>query len=625
MTRPRIPIAIMFVLVVTLATSAAGTAAPAKRSSRGCTGGVARGLAFAPLPKATAGRLAWKRPGRGLPPGGRYRVLRDGKVVGDTKRRSMRIAVAPGRRYTFVVRVVSRSGQASSCRAVLRWGRALRAPSAPSGLAVASLTPTQVTLVWDRSRAGDAPIAGYRILRNGARVKQIAATNVTLPIASLRTFDFAVTAVDTRGNESAPSPVLRVVTDHAPPSPPGRPTATEVGQSELRLTWPASAVAAGRIVGYRVFRDGTPVAQVPAAEAVVSRLFAARLYTFTVVAVDSFGFLSTPSPPLTVSTNPPPATQGHAHAFLLASTDRAYDDFVANYMSIGTVYPTYYACDRATLEFRGVDDPRITEGARIRQVKVMPRFDCQGSAQLHRIFTEPAARQAAIDAIAGIVQTHGYDGANVDFEAGLPTDRPMYTAFMADLAARLHASGKELSIDVSSKYQDSLTHPRSALYDYAALGRIVDTVFVMGWGIHWTTSAPGPISDLPWFTKVADYVATMPDKGRFVMGMPFYGVDWPAGGGTAHPGTPLEHASTQARAAQFGVTPVFDPVSAEGHFAYTDSAGVPHDVWFINARSVSARVQVAKARGLGGVGFWRLGDEDQTVWADPALVPGALW
>jgi hypothetical protein len=35
-------------------------------------------------------------------------------------------------------------------------------------------------------------------------------------------------------------------------------------------------------------------------------------------------------------------------------------------------------------------------------------------------------------------------------------------------------------------------------------------------------------------------------------------------------------------------------------------------------------VRLAKSRGLG-IGFWRLGREDQRVWDDPLLAPGAPW
>ena len=33
---------------------------------------------------------------------------------------------------------------------------------------------------------------------------------------------------------------------------------------------------------------------------------------------------------------------------------------------------------------------------------------------------------------------------------------------------------------------------------------------------------------------------------------------------------------------------------------------------------------LARERGLG-IGFWRLGEEDQRVWDDPQIAPGTAW
>jgi spore germination protein len=154
------------------------------------------------------------------------------------------------------------------------------------------------------------------------------------------------------------------------------------------------------------------------------------------------------------------------------------------------------------------------------------------------------------------------------------------------------------------------------------LGAFADYVFVMNWGWHWVTSTPGAPDDLSRFTKVADYAASMPNRSRYILGMPMFGVDWPNGGGSANPGTPLEHADVMGQIATMGVTPVWDSFQGGLHFAYRDSRGVYHDVWYTNASTLGIRIQIAKARGLG-VGLWRLGREDPQIWANPLIAPGA--
>jgi spore germination protein YaaH len=319
--------------------------------------------------------------------------------------------------------------------------------------------------------------------------------------------------------------------------------------------------------------------------------------------------------PAGVSAASPPPSSGSAHAFLLATAGSSFEDFKVNYQRIGTVYPTYFWCDRSNAQIMGSDNPAITRFAQDRQVRVLARFDCQHGPTIHRILTEPALRESTLAGLMTLVGQHGYDGINLDFESGAASDRDAYTSFVSDLAARLHAGGKALTVDVSAKRMDNdVNHPRSALFDYPALAKAADHVFVMAWGNHWQTSGPGPMADWSWFQAVVDYVTAQPDPDRYVIGAPLYGFDWPAGGGVSHPGTANEYADLAARAERIGVTPQFDPTAREAHYSYTDGSGTPHDVWFMNAQAVVERLNLARDRGFG-VGVWRLGREDQSVWA----------
>ena len=156
------------------------------------------------------------------------------------------------------------------------------------------------------------------------------------------------------------------------------------------------------------------------------------------------------------------------------------------------------------------------------------------------------------------------------------------------------------------------------MYDDAALSEVSDYLFVLDWGLHWTTSAPGGIDELPWFKKVAEYTATMPNKSKFVLGMPMYGIDWPNEGGPSNPGTPLEFSEITSLANEYGVTSEWDAEAADPHFSYVDRNGVAHSVWYTDKQSLEVRVALAQSLGLG-VGLWHLGSEDQSIWELPGL------
>jgi spore germination protein YaaH len=340
-----------------------------------------------------------------------------------------------------------------------------------------------------------------------------------------------------------------------------------------------------------------------------------------VAAVDSSGWLSAPSDPAAVSTAPPVPSNGAAQAFLLASTSRSFADLRAHYRQIGVVYPTYYDCSSSG-GIAGQDDPLVSHWTQQRAIKLLPRFNCQRETVVKQILTDPALRQRWIDGIVAAVEQNGYDGAQLDLEKGGPTERSAMTSFVTELASRLHADGKLLSVAVNAKTWDDPNHPRSTVFDYVALSQQADWIFVMAWGIHWGSSTPGAQDDLTWLTKVVAYLDTMPDRGRFVLGTQLYGDDWPNGGGQDHPATPYEYAGVQALIARVGATPVHDPTADSWTFSYQDASGTPHEVWYGDATTTHTRVRLAHDHGLG-IGFWRLGNEDQRLWDDPLLQPPA--
>jgi spore germination protein YaaH len=389
-----------------------------------------------------------------------------------------------------------------------------------------------------------------------------------------------------------------------------------VTASRVRLSWPAARRRSGGLAGYRIFRDGLPVRQVRGRVGVDRDLASATRYRFTVAAIDTQGYMSASTVPVTVTTARPPPSQGRAHAFLLASTGESFRDLQRHYTRIGTLYPTYFDCRASDGAITGRDDPLVTGWSQLRGILVLPRFNCQREDTLHRILTEEGVRSATLLELVELVREHGYDGINIDFENGAAADRDALTSFVSDLGDRLHAIGKRLSVEVSAKYEHTTTG-RSGLYDYAALGRAADYVFVMNWGWHWATSVPGAPDDMELSRRVADYVAGMPNRSRFVLGTHLYGMDWPGGGGPANKATALEHADVQSLVARQGASPVLDPVADAWVFTYTEN-GVHHEAWYPDAQTIARRVRLARDRGLG-IGFWRLGREDERIWDDPLL------
>ncbi len=474
-----------------------------------------------------------------------YRVYRDGSLVGQVTADTLRLThLAPLHTYEIAVAAVDALHREGPRTPTLKLSTSHLPPGGSSLISALSVTDTSATLSWQPGHANSGTLVGYLLFENGSPEGVVHGLTTTVSLASNQTYTFTVRALDSFGYLSAPAPNLTVLTTHTPPSTPGELHATEVGESSATLAWSPSTPVSGTIVGYRVFRNGLPIGQTAATSMAVTDLASETSYTITVQAVDSLGAVSAPTAPLTVQTANPTPTHGHVQAFLLASTDQSFFDLEAHYQQVGVVYPTYFECG-ASGALLGQDYPLVTDWALARHVEVMPRLNCQNPADEEAILNEPAVGAHMIEQLAAACREHGYSGIQVDFEGAPPAEREPFTAWIAALASALHSQGDKLSTIVTAKYYN-ITSGRAAMYNDAALSAYSDYIFVLDWGLHWTTSGPGGIDEMPWFKRVAEYTATMPNREKFILGMPMYGIDWANGGGPGNPGTPLEYNEIEA-------------------------------------------------------------------------------
>jgi spore germination protein len=308
----------------------------------------------------------------------------------------------------------------------------------------------------------------------------------------------------------------------------------------------------------------------------------------------------------------PASGAARVQAYLLSSSPDSLRDLRAHAGSVSVLYPTFYDCAVPGGGVTGRADASITQYARSQRIAVMPRFNCQDGATVHAILTQPALRAATLSRLTAIAGEASNAGLNLDLENDGAADRRALTSFVAALAERLHARHKKLSVVVVGVGQDDPKRS-TGFYDDRALAALADGVFVLAWGAHWEGSGPGPIAPLGAAIATASYLATLPHHARFVLGAPMYGLDWPEG----ERATAYQYAEVLALAHAQHAHARSDPASHELTFTYT-AEGVSHRVWSMDGAAVAALLRIARAHGLG-LGLWRLGVEDQSLWSSAAL------
>lgn len=192
-------------------------------------------------------------------------------------------------------------------------------PSTPAGLA-ATAGDTQVAISWNGS-TDNVGVVGYFVYRDGNQVAQTTATTYSdTGLTNGNSYSYTVVAFDAAGNNSPASGAvsatpLAVVTgpDTTPPSKPAGVNAV-AGNAQVALSWSASTDNVG-VAGYRVYRNGGQVSQTTATAFADSGLHNGTSYSYTMVAFDAAGNVSTASggvsatPVAPTSGNPPPPIQ----------------------------------------------------------------------------------------------------------------------------------------------------------------------------------------------------------------------------------------------------------------------------------------------------------------------------
>ncbi len=229
-----------------------------------------------------------------------------------------------------------------------------------------------------------------------------------------------------------------------------------------------------------------------------------------------------------------------------------------------------------------------------------------------RILQKPSRTAAHVAALVDLCVSKGYDGIDVDWEAVRPRKKDRFSAFIADLAAALHAQGKTLSMALGAKDSEPGTWSAPQSEDYAALGAVVDEFKVMTYDYSYSNSLPGPIAPLAWIDAVLLHAESLVPASKIMMGVPFYGYDW-----IGRRGTSVTYDEAEDLVVRYGATVSHDP-SGEATFGYVDGGGRTHAVYFQDRAALVAKLRLLTTQhpAVRGIAIWVMGGEDPAFWDD---------
>ena len=225
-----------------------------------------------------------------------------------------------------------------------------------------------------------------------------------------------------------------------------------------------------------------------------------------------------------------------------------------------------------------------------------------------RVLTNEQTRNTLIEEIAATLARKRYAGVEIDFEYVAGENAAAYAEFIRELRERLAPEGYLTFVALAPKTASNQAGLLYEGHDYRALGEAADKVFLMTYEWGYTYGPPMAVSPVNKVTEVVDYAVGEIPPEKIKMGIPNYGYDWT-----------LPYVQGESRARSLGNVEAvnlahqkrarieYDEDAQAPYFRYFDRKnGVPveHVVWFENANSVRALLQLADRFDLDGVGVW---------------------
>ena len=370
-----------------------------------------------------------------------------------------------------------------------------------------------------------------------------------------------------------------------------------------------------QLIPFAAFAVLLPTTLAPAAHAwAPADSVAAQQVASSSTPSDGFALLLAPLP----QTPPDPAipaqgAQPRMLRWVYTAGSQLPDSIRQHPENIDVLSPAWFHLD-ANGDVYGEDSPQVTQFAKARGIKVMPivangEFDADVA---HAFLSDGRTQTRALDGLTWLVKNFGYDGINIDFENLYNADRDGFSAFMANVYARVHReNGKTVTLALASKTKETFDG-FAGPFDYAGLAPNFDLAVVMTYDDHYAGGEAGPVAPLDWVEQVINYATQSIPPSKLLLGLPFYGYNWNVSAG----GWARAMGYDEIVRTVFAHGPGIQMDQASGTPVYTYDAGNGvHKIWFENSTSLGYKLDLAAKHGLAGWGAWRGGMEDQNFWS----------
>ena len=293
-----------------------------------------------------------------------------------------------------------------------------------------------------------------------------------------------------------------------------------------------------------------------------------------------------------------------------------------NYNALTHIAYFSYEVDTATGGYTTVRDWNSTpliNYAHNRGTRVLLTVTNFGSAKNTAILSDTVKQITLLNTVRNLLFSRNGDGVNFDFEALPLAQRDNMVAFMRRAVRILKTAMPETELSIAIPAVDW-----SGSWDLPNLSSLCDYIIIMGYDYYWRgSSTAGPVAPLAGENynvtrTVNTYLAAGVPEEKLLLGVPWYGLDWPvvsAARKATATGTATSRFYNAAVSIATSHPQTFDEATLVPWTSYLSSANW-RQLWYDDTRSLGLKYELVASKNMGGIGIWALSyeDGDQEMW-----------
>jgi len=218
-----------------------------------------------------------------------------------------------------------------------------------------------------------------------------------------------------------------------------------------------------------------------------------------------------------------------------------------------------------------------------------------------------------------VMKEKGYSGVNITITYLNETNQNLYLNYLKRVTSILKKEGYLVFITIDPNFtakEDQTTFER---IDFTKFSEIIDGAYFMRFYGGAQYGPPTPVGSIENIALYVSYMAQTIKPQKINIGFPLLGYDWalPYIKGFSE-GNSISLDNSIELAALKKSTIQFDEISQTPNFEYEVSVEeniiINHIVWFVDARTIDAIVDLVLENGLQGTGLWNIMNYYAQLW-----------